>query len=144
MKKLLFATILLLTLTTAGFAAGNNTLFDNLRKAIKTTSNIVWKNTEEFKEAIFQFNGKTAVAQYDVDNDELIGFSIYVGVDELPAGTVQDVQKKFKGWAIADKLLFIPADGNAGGYYIEVTDGKSRFALSVRPNGKVKVYSRMP
>lgn len=48
-------------------------------------------------EAIFEYNGKIVTAFFDGETDHLIGFSIPVGINELPSGTIEDVQKKYNG-----------------------------------------------
>jgi hypothetical protein len=134
---------MLVALTTTCLAGGNSALVDNLSKAVKSMANVVWTTSGGHKDASFEFNGKTTIAHYNTENDDLIGFSIHISIAELPAGTTEDVQKKFKGWGIADKILFIDSDGNSS-YFALVTDGKRSVALSVSPKGKVNVFSQMP
>lgn len=143
MKKVLLATIVMVALTTAAYAGGNNALFSNLKNAMKSASNITWSQTNLYKKGSFEFNGKPTTVFYDTENGDLIGFSIKIGLDELPAGTEKNIEKKFPGWIIADRILFTDADGRSH-YFTAVTNGKSTLALSVLPNGKAHIYSQMP
>ena len=143
MKKFLLATIVLVTLTTAAFAGNNDVLFKSLSSAFKSSTHIVWSKAGDYKLGTFDFNGKTANVFYDADNDNLIGYSVHVGLDELPAGTAENIQKRFNGWAITDRILFTDTDGNTG-YYVQVTKGKHNIALSVSSKGKAHLFSQMP
>jgi len=144
MKKLLLASIALVALTTACFAGANDVLFKTLKNAVsslKTTT--VWTTEGSFKRAEFNFSGKATRVFYDADDNSLIGFSISIGLDELPAGVTDDIQKKYSGWDITDKIMFIDDNGRTD-YYVKVTKDNRSLALSVSGKGKVHFYSKMP
>jgi hypothetical protein len=143
MKKLFLAATLLVALTTSAFAGSNNVLFNNLKNAVKNATHITWTAAGQYKKAAFDFNGKTATAFYDAENDELIGFTIRVGIEELPAGAVENIQKKFNGWSITDRLLFTDANGNPG-YYVQVSKDGHNLALSVNAKGKAHIFAQVP
>jgi hypothetical protein len=144
MKKLILASIAMVALTIASMAGTNDALLKNLKNAANSIkSAAVWSTTGNFKSASFSFSGKQVKVFYDAEGEDLIGFSVKIGLDELPAGTADNVQKKFNGWTITDKIMFIDDNGNSN-YYVQVTKGDHNLALNVTENGKVHIYSQMP
>ena len=144
MKKLILAATALVALTTASLAGTNDVLLKNLTNAANSLkSTVVYTSEGSFKKAEFTFSGKAVKVFYDADGNNLIGFSMKVGLDELPAGTTDDVQKKFSGWVISDKIMFIDNDGRTD-YYLQVTKGNTSIALIVSKKGKVHFYSQVP
>ena len=144
MKKLIMASIVLVALSTTCFAGTNEVLFKNLKNAVNSIkSAATWTTENNYKRATFNFSGKEVKVYYSTETEDLVGFSIKVGLDELPAGATDDVQKKFSGWAITDKIMFIDENGKSD-YYIEVSKGNRNLALIVSGKGKVHIYSQMP
>ncbi len=144
MKKLIIASIALVALTATCFAGTNEVLFKNLKNAVNSVkSATTWTSAGSYKKAEFNFSGKEVKVYLDADNDGLIGFSVKIGLDELPAGTTDDVQKKFSGWAITDKIMFIDEFGKSN-YYVQVTKDDRSIALIATPRGKVHIFSQMP
>jgi hypothetical protein len=143
MKKLILAAVAMAALTTACYAGGNDASFNSLKEAVKTAENAVWSTSGDYRKAAFTFNGKHVSAYYNAEDGELIGFSIHIDLAELPAGSVDNIQKKFNGWAITDKIMFTTSNGRTD-YYVQVTKGKSSLALSVSPKGKAHIYAQMP
>jgi len=102
----------MLALSTTCFAGTNDVLLKNLKNAVKSVeSATTWTTTGSFKSAAFSFSGKQVKVYYDAEDNSLIGFSVKIGLDELPAGTTDNVQKKFSGWLFPIKLCLstIPA-----------------------------------
>ena len=142
MKKLFLATTLLVALTTSSFAGGKNALFNDLKSAAKGATQIKRTMSGDYMEAIFDYNGKTITAFYEGETNQLIGFSVPIGLNELPAGTVEDAQKKYKGWKITDKIIFITSHSRIE-YYLQLSKANLNIALFVSPRGKVHFLRSM-
>jgi hypothetical protein len=145
MKKILFATTLLVVFTASAFADGkksNAQMFNDLKTALKTVNESAWVTSNSYKKASFQFNGKSSSAFVNLETNELIGFSISIDENALPAGTKENVDKKFHDWKMLNPIMFITSDGRAD-YYVQVIKNGKSFALSVSPKGKVSVYSQI-
>ena len=144
MKKILLAAIAVIAVTTACFADAKTALFADLKNAlygVKATT--AWTVKGNFKEASFNCDGKKAMVFYGTEDDYLIGFSIEVGADELPATTEESLQKKFPGWEVANRIMYINENG-VGSYYLQVNKGTDKIVLSVGRKGKVHFFANMP
>ena len=146
MKQTFIAITLFIALTTSAFADGKNSnakLLGSLKTAIKSIKESAWKTTDEFKKTSFSFNNTTVNAYLTADGADLLGFGIQIKPEDLPAGTMQNIEKKFKGWTVTSAILFITADGNSD-YYAQVFKDNDNLALSVSPKGKISIYAKMP
>jgi hypothetical protein len=146
MKKLIFGTLLLVTLSIASFAGGNEAdkkLLSDLTMALKNSTQVVHSSTADYNKATYSFNGKKVSAFYTLENNSLIGFSIQVVGNDLPQDIVNAIQKKYSGWNIVDAIYFIDANAR-GSYFAQVQKGKNNLALKVYADGKVGIFSRMP
>jgi len=146
MKKIIFATFLLVALSIASFAGGNEAdkkLLSDLTMALKNSTQVARSSTADYTKATYSFNGKTVSAFYSPEDNSLIGFSIHVVGNDLPQDIVNAIQKKYNGWKIIDAIYFIDKNAN-GNYFAQVQKGKSNLALKVYANGKVGIYRRMP
>ena len=146
MKKIVLAATLLVALTASVFAGGKNSnvqLLNNLKNAFKSFSQVTWQTTETYKKSSFTFDGKSVHIYLNAEDDALIGFTIQLGVNDLPQNTMENIEKKFAGWQVTDVILFIDADGNAT-YYAQVDNGKKSLALQISDKGKPSIYAHMP
>ena len=143
MKKILLAATLIVALTSAAFAGGKDSkMLGDLKQALKT-SQASWQTTESYKKASFSFNGRSAHAYFDVDNESLIGFGIAVTVNDLPAGAMENISSKYQGWTVTEAILFIDGDGNST-YYAQVNKDNHSLALRISEKGKASIYAKMP
>ena len=143
MKKILFATILLVVFISGAFADGkksNAQMLNDLKTALKTVNESAWVTTSSYKKASFKFNGKSSSAFVNLETNELVGFSISIDENALPAGTKENVAKKFQDWKMLNPIMFITSDGRVD-YYVQVIKNGKGLALSVSPKGKVSIYS---
>jgi hypothetical protein len=144
MKKTIFATALLVALTTAAFAGGKNSdrkLLSDLTNTLKTSGSSAWITKGEYRSKVFNFNGKSVTAAYSDDYD-FIGFSIPVLQSELPQTVTDALSKKYGTWKIVDAVYFIDASANTN-YFVQVQKGKSNLVLKITPDGHTGIYSRM-
>lgn len=143
MKKIFLAVIAATALTTASFAGPNSVLLRDLKNAFKSVqANASWTIKENYKEANLVFNGKPVQACFTKEENDLIGFSIHLSAEELPAGTAENMQAKYPGWTVTNRIMFITPDGNSN-YYMEAAKNGSRIALYVTPKGKVRFYNKI-
>src|SRR2546423_8691246 len=85
--QFIFGTLLLVALSIASFAGGNDAdkkLLSDLTMTLKNSTQVVHSSTADYTKATFSFNGKTTSVYYDQVEGELIGFSIRITESELP------------------------------------------------------------
>jgi len=146
MKKMLLATLLLVTLSLVSFAGGNKAdkkLLDDLAMTLKNSTQVVHSSTVDYTKATFSFNGKTTSVYYNQVDGELIGFTIRITESELPQAALETMKKKYSDWTLADAIMFIDKDANIT-YYTQVKKDKKNIALQLSLNGHVSFYRRMP
>ena len=146
MKTLFLAATLIVALTTSAFADGkksNQKMLTDLKTSLKAVDESAWTTTEFYKKTSFSLNGKNINAYLNVENGNLVGFSIPIEMSALPEGTTENLDKKYKGWQPINPIMFIDADGNTA-YFVQVNKGKNSLALSVSPKGKLGIYNKIP
>ena len=147
MKKTLLTLSLFLLFTTISFAGGNkhnNTnLFKELSTALSAANQKTYNTTGEFSGSSFKYNGKTIRAFYNNNDGDLVGFSIPLTVEELPAGSVENIQNKYKGWQIKEAMMFIGDDNNINYYIATAKDKKPTLVLKLGAKNKPFIYSKM-
>lgn len=146
MKRILFATIMLVAFTSGAFADGkksNAQMLNDLKTALKTVNESSWLTTNSYKKASFTFNGKSSSAFVNLETDELIGFSIAIEENSLPEGTKENVEKKFHDWKMINPIMFLTTDGRVD-YYVQVIKNGKSLALRVSAKGNVSIYSQIP
>ena len=142
MKKIITATFLFVALSMAAFAAETNKqLLNDLTAALKNAKQVSWSSNETRKRAAFDFNGKTVMAYYGVEDDALIGYSIHLTTADLPQSSLDAIAKKYPDWQITETIMFIDAYGNTNNF-AQLTKGKKNIAVKVN-NGKVSYYNRI-
>src|SRR3954463_733784 len=116
MKKILFILVPYLLFSAVSFAGSNKhkrtNLFKELSTELRAVNQANYNTTEAFSSASFMHNGKTIRAFYDNNDGNLIAFTIPLEARELPAGTIENVLNKYKGWQIQDVLMFIDSNNN--------------------------------
>ncbi len=146
MKTIILVTAMLLSMATISYGKPknrDNQLVKSLNTAIKTSSVISASSNEMFQKATFDFNGKSVNAFYDVDNNELIGFSIPVSESDLPQGALNDIKKKFSHYNIKEMIMFIYKTGLYGFYVSLTAPNVPTIAVSVNAKGKAHYYAKM-
>ena len=145
MKKLIFGTLLLVTLSIASFAGGNKAdkkLLSDLARTLKNSTQVIHPSTADYAQATFNFNGKATSVFYDQVDGELIGFRIPITESELPQAALETMKKKYGDWTLVDAIMFIDKDANVN-YYTQVKKDKKNIALQLSLNGHVSFYRRM-
>ena len=146
MKKLIFTTALLiaLALTSYGKAADKNTkLVKGLITASKTAQSSTTSNNGAFTTTSFNLNGNAIKAFYDVETEELIGFSIPMSLTDLPANSLETMKKKFGSYTPQETMMFIDKTGYFGFYVSLTKPNKPSIVLDISTKGKVQYYGKM-
>lgn len=146
MKKLIFTAALLiaLALTSYGKATDKNTkLVKGLITASKAAQGSTTSNNGVYTTTSFNLNGSAIKAFYDVETEELIGFSIPMSLTDLPANSLNNMQKKFGSYTPQEAMMFINKDGYFG-FYVSLTKPKKpTIVLDINTKGKVHYYGKM-
>ena len=144
MKKVFLAAMLIAAISTSALADGKKSaqLLNDLKASLKNVNESAWTTKDSYRQASFLYNGKTASAFVSTETGDLVGFAFVIDQEALPAGTKENLAKKYQGWEVVDPIMFIDAAGNTS-YFVEVHKGKSALALQVSPKGKLNIYSRI-
>lgn len=121
----------------------NNKLVKNLIAASKTAQSSATANNGVFKTTSFNLNGNTVSAFYDLENDDLIGFSIPISLTDLPANSLDNMKKKYGKYTAQTALMFINKDGFFGFYVSLTRPKKPTIVLDVNSKGKAHFYAKM-
>src|SRR6476660_4617214 len=110
MKKIIFATLLLVSLSIASFAGGSKAdkkLLSDLTMTLKNSTQVVHSSTADYTKATFSFNGKATSVFYDLVDGELIGFIIRITESELRQAALETMKKKYSDWTLTETIMFI-------------------------------------
>lgn len=147
MKRLLFATILLVALastTTASAKNTNNKLLVDLTTAMKQAHDVSVKTTDIFKKVSFTFGNKKINAFYDLASNDFLGYAVPISITDIPEGGAANIAKKYNGWSADCAIAYITSSGNTEYYVTLKKPGKQQFAVQISPNGKASYYTDMP
>ena len=149
MKKTVLATAVLLAVSISSFANGNDDykkLFNDFTNAFEKASNVQspvqWVTTENYKRAAFLFKGKSVFAYFKAENDDLIGFSRPLSVNDLPENALTNIQNRYGDWAITEVTIFLYADGHVR-YYAGAIKGKNNIVFEITTKGQIGIFSKM-
>ncbi len=146
MKKLIFTAALLiaLALTSYGKAADKNSkLVKGLITASKTAQSSATSSNGAYTTTSFNLNGNAIKAFYDVETEELIGFSIPMSLNDLPANSLENMQKKFGSYSPQEAIMFIDKSGYFGFYVSLTKPNKPSIVLDINTKGKVHYFGKM-
>jgi hypothetical protein len=142
MKNFLFATVLLIALTTSAFADPTNvssTTLWNFHSEFKNASNVTWLVEKEFTKATFTLNDKKLTAFYTLTGD-IIGTSTNITLDDLPINAKRIFAKKFDGFTVLEAIRFEGVD--EGAYYISAENEKHVVILKVSDHSQVSIFKK--
>src|SRR4051812_215010 len=144
MKKIIFATALLVAFSISSFASEKDVdvkLLNDLATTLKSSIQVNWTTKEDYTRAIFKFNDKIAYAFYNPSDNELIGFAVQYDKADLPDVVSGAVGNKYSDWNLIDAIVFIDATGHIN-YYAQVQKDKKGLALKITPDGKLSTYTK--
>jgi len=145
MKKVFLAAMLIAAISTSALADGKKSaqLLNDLKASLKNVNESAWTTKDSYRQASFLYNGKTASAFVSTETGDLVGFAFVIDQEALPAGTKENLAKKYQCWEVSHSIMFIEESGNVA-YYTQVTKGKKSVALKVSAKGNLNIYARMP
>ena len=147
MKKILLTLPSFYSFTAVSFAGGNKHKSTNLFKELSTALNAAnqksYNTTAEFSGTSFKYNGKTIRAFYNNSDGDLVGFSIPLTVKELPSGTIENIQNKYKGWQIMETMMFIDNNNTISYFIATAKNKKPTLVLKLGPKNKPFIYSKI-
>ncbi len=146
MKTLMLTAVLFLSVALTSYGKTESkkaSLFKSLNTALQNSQTSSTSNYGDFKRTSFAFNEKMVSAYFDAENDNLIGFGIPMSANDLPAGTLEAMQKKYSQYSFQEAIMFI-SEGGSYGWYVSMTRAKKpTIVLTINTKGKVHYYTRM-
>jgi len=145
MKKIILATAVSVAFSIASFAGekdADTKLLKDLATTLRNSMQVHWMSKAEYTKATFSFNGKTAFAFYDPNDNELIGFGIQSDKTDLPEVVSDAIKNKYGDWAVIEAMTFIDTQGYIN-YFAQVKKNNKDFALKITPAGNVSIYGKI-
>lgn len=145
MKKIIFATTMLVSFSIAAFAGGKDVdtkLLSDLTTTLQYSRQVQWTNKAAYNSAAFDFNNKTAFAFYDANDNQLLGFGMLLDKADLPQAVVDAVGNKYGDWKMVDAMTFIDVNGYIN-YFVQIERNNKSLALKVTPSGNLSIYAKM-
>ena len=142
MKKLFFAVIAALALTTTVIASdgGKNVNYWVLNKFNSTyaeAKDVNWIVTDKFAKASFLLDGERMEAYYSPEG-EFIAESKAIPVAELPRAAKKAIEKKYKDFTIKEVIEYNTTDKVE--YYVSLDSEKASKILKISASGSIEVY----
>lgn len=142
MKKLFFAVIAALTLTTTVIAAdgGKNVNYWVLNKFKATyaeATDVNWVVTSQFAKASFLMDGERMEVYYSPEG-EFIAESKAIPAGDLPKAAKKALDKKYKDFTIKEIIEYTTTERVE--YYVSLENDKSTKILKISANGNIEVY----
>ncbi len=142
MKKLFFAVIAVLTLTTTVIASdgGKNVnywVLNKFKSTYQDAKDVTWVVTDKFAKASFLVDGKKMEAYYSSDG-EFIAESKAVPTGDLPRAARKTIEKKYKDFTIKEVIAYSTTDRVE--YYVSLENDKSSEVLKISATGNIEVY----
>jgi hypothetical protein len=142
MKKLLLATMVVVTFATTAFAEPtkvNYLALKNFTSEFKKASDVSWSTAGEFVKATFVADNQRMEAFYTSEGEK-IGTSRGISIDELPLKAKRAFAKKYESYNVKESILFEGTDENA--YFIKAENDAEEVIVKVSEGGSVSVFKR--
>lgn len=148
MKKLLFTTLVALSIITSAFADDvtkaknvakvNSKAVSNFKNEFETASNVSWTSKTGYTKASFTMNNVKMEAFYDHQGN-MIGSSHAICLDDLPTNAKRVFAKRYAGYTVKEAIQFDGIDETA--YYISAENETHAVILKVS-NGMLSVFKK--
>ena len=143
MKKLLTTSAFVIAVISSALASGNNnTNFRgaySFKKAFPKAENVSVKTVDEYTKISFTDNNKKMEVFYSPEGD-LMAQSKAIGLNELPKGSVESVNKKYSDWTITEAIEFSNENDGSTHYYIGLQFGSKKRIVEADKDGSISVY----
>jgi hypothetical protein len=147
MKNLITFLVVAASALTQPALAANKT-FDGKAAKAKATfvstyqgADGIWNENGNTTEVLFFWHNQLMDSYYDVNGD-LIGTFHNVEASELPANSLKEIGKDYKGYKIINTSV-MEKDGQAPVYYVTVESPARMFILEVSKAGEVNVFKSL-
>jgi len=141
MKKLFFAVIAAITLSTTAIASdGNNVNYWVLNKFnanYQDAKDVSWVVTDKFAKATFLMDGERMEAYYSTEG-EFIAESKAVPPGDLPKSAKRALDKKYKDFKIIEVIQYTTNDKVE--YYVSLESAKSSKILKISATGTIDIF----
>jgi hypothetical protein len=142
MKKLLFTTLIAISLVTSSFAKDvnkvSNKTISNFRAEFVEADNVVWTSRPGYAKADFVLNNIKMEAFYD-HSGNMIGSSHAISLNDLPTTAKRAFAKKYSNYTVKEAILFDSMDEIA--YYISAENDTQEVILKVC-NGIISTFRK--
>ena len=144
MKKIIFATAMMLTVgITSAFANKNddvnNQITTSFNKDFATAREVKWQKEKNFVKATFSMDNQVMYAYYNAGG-ELIGVVRNILSDKLPINLLTNLKKNYSNYWISD--LFEMASEGQSSYYITLETADETLILKSEGSSEWSVYKR--
>lgn len=142
MKKLLFATLLLITIGSTAFASEETKVTykmkGNFDAKFYGAENGSWKVMDNFIKVSFTMDDENFDAFYEMDG-ELVAVSNKIEFKKLPKNAIKEIKKNYASYKVTDSIEF-DQDGTKS-YFVSLEEGSQKLILKVSYYGEVNVYN---
>lgn len=142
MKKILFSTLIAVSIFTSGFAAGTEKKFlmaeRSLQSEFKNAGKVEWSNKQGMMKATFLNNGKPTEAYFGTEA-QLIATCTMVNLDEVPTKAKIKLAQKFAGYKITEAIIYEDADGQA--FYVSAENNTQKVIIKSK-DGFTSVFQK--
>lgn len=143
MKKLLFAALLIASVSTSAFASDANKvnvrILNNFKSEFYQASNVAWSVTNNYAKATFTHEGEQLEAFYDL-NGVMLGTSKKITIADLPTSAKRTFAKKYSGYNVKEAIKFEDMDETS--YYISAENEKESVILRVQSENNISLFKR--
>ena len=142
MKKILFSTLIAVTLFTSGFAAETDKRILNaessLKMEFKNASKVQWSHRNGLMKASFLDNGNQTEAFFGTDG-KMIATCKMINPDAVPTSAKIKLAKKFTGYIITEAINYQDADGEA--YFVSAENDTQKVIIKSK-DGVTSIFKK--
>ena len=113
---------------------------DNFRSTFPKAEVIGCKNTREFTEVNFIWNGLHIQAYYDREGNA-VGTSRDISSEHLPVTVQLNLGREYPDFTVKQAIEYTDMD-NSLSYYVTVTNTKTTRVLHISPDGYITTFRR--
>ena len=143
MKKLIFAALFAVTISTSAFAGSPAKLFSvsetSFKADFKNATVVTWTAGADYTNASFVLNNVKMEAFYN-NGGELIGTSRAITTDQLTVNAKRNFAKKFADYEVKEAIRFEGAEEAA--YYISAVNEKESVVVKISDNNAITIIKK--
>ena len=149
MKRKIFTTLLVLSLTMHSFADDPSTINKeaNVSSTVQSkfaqgfagAQNVTWEVNDKFQKAYFTLNGQKFTAFYNLE-DEFVATTHIVNWNMLPASALHQIGKSYRGYMIRSVIQYTNQEK---AYFVCLIKDNKELLVSVLPDNTVNLFKRI-